>query len=90
MGISKPKPSDYIEVEDSKTEYKILRKDLSHYLMKIFSENVDAEYPQRIFETGRIFEDLKEKENLFYCFVTFSGLGNFGWSIHLLFKKTNR
>ena len=64
MGISKPKPSDYIEVEDSKTEYKILRKDLSHYLMKIFSENVDAEYPQRIFETGRIFEGLKEKESL--------------------------
>ncbi len=64
----------FIEVEGSKTEYTILRKDLDHYLMKILSENVDSEYPQRIFETGKVFggwggrgaigSDWAETENL--------------------------
>jgi len=54
---------EFIEVEESKTEYTILRKDLTHYLMKIFSENVDCEYPQRIFEIGRVFNQ-EETENL--------------------------
>ena len=57
-----------VEVEGSKTEYNILRKDLTHYLMKIFSENVDSEYPQKIYETGGVFLDsdkgILEKENL--------------------------
>jgi len=53
-----------IEVEGSKTDYTILRKDLSHYLMKILSENVDSEYPQKIFEVGKIFNDYKESESL--------------------------
>jgi phenylalanyl-tRNA synthetase beta chain len=53
----------FIEVEESKTEYTILRKDLTHYLMKIFSENVDSEYPQRIFEIGKVFNP-HETENL--------------------------
>jgi len=59
---------DFIEVEESKTEYTILRKDLTHYLLKILSENVDSEYPQRIFEIGKVFSaigsDLAETENL--------------------------
>jgi phenylalanyl-tRNA synthetase beta chain len=65
---------EFIEVKESKTDYTILRKDLTHYLLKILSENVDAEYPQRIFEMGRIFggmggrgttgSDLAETENL--------------------------
>jgi phenylalanyl-tRNA synthetase beta chain len=46
---------DFIEVEESKTDYTILRKDLSSCLLKIFSENVDSEYPQRIFEIGKVF-----------------------------------
>ncbi len=64
----------FIEVEESKTDYTILRKDLTHYLLKILSENVDSEYPQRIFESGKIFRglgrqdeigsDLAETENL--------------------------
>lgn len=52
---------DFIEVENSKTEYTILRKDLTHYLLKVFSENVDAEYPQKIFELGRVFNIGEEK-----------------------------
>lgn len=52
-----------IKVESSKTEYNLLRQNLSHYLLKNLSENVDAEYPQKIFEVGKVFGD-KEKENL--------------------------
>ena len=54
---------EFTEVEESKTDYNILRKNLSHYLLKIFSENVDSEYPQRIFEIGRVFQK-EECENL--------------------------
>ena len=50
-----------IEVEGSKTEYSVLRKDLNQALLNIFSENVDSEYPQKIFEIGRIFKDSPEK-----------------------------
>ena len=53
-----------IEVEESKTEYNILRKDLSHYLLKNLSENVDSEYPQRIFEVGKVFNSINEEEHL--------------------------
>lgn len=52
-----------IEVENSKTDYNILRKDLTHYLLKILSENVDSEYPQKIFEVGKVFTP-KETDNL--------------------------
>ena len=45
-----------IEVENSKTEYNLLRNNLLHINLKILSENTNAEYPQRIFELGRIFE----------------------------------
>jgi phenylalanyl-tRNA synthetase beta chain len=52
---------NFVEVEESKTDYTILRKDLTHYLLKIFSENVDSEYPQRIFEIGKIFSPAEEE-----------------------------
>jgi phenylalanyl-tRNA synthetase beta chain len=54
---------EYLEVENSKTDYNILRKNLSHYLLKVLSENSDTEYPQKIFEIGKVF-DKEEKENL--------------------------
>jgi len=50
-----------IEVGESKTEYSVLRKDLSHSLFRIFSENVDSEYPQKIFEVGKVFLASQEK-----------------------------
>ena len=57
-----------IEVENSKTEYSALRKNLSHYLLKNLSENIYNEYPQKIFEIGTVFElkdeQIIEKENL--------------------------
>ena len=58
---------DFVEIESSKTEYNILRKDLLHYLLKVLSENSDSEYPQKIFEVGKIFEQkngITEKESL--------------------------
>ncbi len=55
-GIPEKQEKGFIELEDSKTDYEILRKDLVHFLLKNFSENVDAEYPQKIFEIGKIFE----------------------------------
>lgn len=61
MGIA---PEGFIEVENSKTDYTILRKDLTPYMMKILSENVDSEYPQKIFEMGKVFKNYQESENL--------------------------
>jgi len=46
---------DKIEVLDSKTDYKILRQGLLIPAFRFFSENKDAEYPQRIFELGKVF-----------------------------------
>ena len=68
MGITKKQIKSFIEVEKSKTDYDLLRENLSHYLLKNLSENVDAEYPQKIFEIGKIFElksnKVNEKEKL--------------------------
>jgi phenylalanyl-tRNA synthetase beta chain len=58
------KPENFIEVKDSKTDYSILRQDLVHYLLRIFSENVDVSYPQEIFQLGKVFKGYGEKENL--------------------------
>ena len=63
MGLSERQENNYLEVEESKTEYDILRKNLSSYLMKVLSNNVDSEYPQRIFEIGTVFSP-EESENL--------------------------
>ena len=49
------KIQDKIEVENSKTEYKILRSNLLIPALRIFAENKDNEYPQRIFEIGSVF-----------------------------------
>ncbi len=67
MGIPKKQEKNFIELERSKTDYNILRKDLTHYMLKVISENVDSEYPQTIFELGKVFESgkqIKEIENL--------------------------
>jgi len=67
MGIPEKQEKDFIDVKESKTDYTLLRGDLSHYALKILSENVDAEYPQKIFEIGKVFnsrDGILEKENL--------------------------
>ena len=68
MGISKTNEKEFIEVEESKTDYSMLRKYLTPYLLKNISENIDSEYPQSIFEIGKVFklqkEEINERENL--------------------------
>jgi phenylalanyl-tRNA synthetase beta chain len=44
-----------IEVADSKTEYKVLRPSLLVPTLRIFAENKDNEYPQKLFEIGTVF-----------------------------------
>jgi len=68
MGFNEKQEKNLVEVEESKTEYNVLRRDLSHLLLRTFSENKNSEYPQKIFEAGKIFDlknnELVEKENL--------------------------
>jgi len=45
-----------IQVRDSKTDFTILRQDLSCSLFKVLAENIDSEYPQKICEVGKIFK----------------------------------
>jgi phenylalanyl-tRNA synthetase beta chain len=44
-----------IEVENSKSEYKYLRNSLLNMSLKVLNDNLDNEYPQKIFEIGTIF-----------------------------------
>jgi phenylalanyl-tRNA synthetase beta chain len=67
MGVIESKEVEFVQIEESKTEYNILRKDISHYLLKNIADNSDSEYPQKIFETGIVFKDKEkiiEKEKL--------------------------
>jgi phenylalanyl-tRNA synthetase beta chain len=52
----------FIEVEESKTDYNVLRMDLLSNILKILYENSDSGYPQSIYEIGRVFAKNKEKE----------------------------
>jgi len=53
-----------IEVEKSKTDYSVLRPNLLCSSLKTLSENNDAEYPQKIFEIGRVFEQGKSETGI--------------------------
>jgi len=63
LGIKKA-----IEVLESKTDYNMLRPNLLINSLKTLGENTDAKYPQKIFESGKVFEangeDIEEKEKL--------------------------
>lgn len=51
-----------IEVEDSKTEHKLLRPEILPSILKVLSDNVKSEYPQRIFEVGTCFSKNENEE----------------------------
>ncbi|MBI5149110.1 phenylalanine--tRNA ligase subunit beta [Candidatus Pacearchaeota archaeon] len=51
-----------VEVEKSKSDFKVLRPNLLIPALKILSENVDTEYPQSIFELGTVFQENKNEE----------------------------
>ena len=91
MGISKIQKNELIQVKDSKTDYTILRKDLTHYLLKNLSENIDSEYPQKIFEIGKVFEEktlIKEKEKIATA-ITPGNFTEIRQILEYLFKMTN-
>lgn len=71
-----------IEAEESKTENNILRNSLLANSINILSENSDAQYPQKIFESGKVFENdekcetgISETESL--CISLCSDAANF-------------
>ncbi len=91
MGIPKKQESKFVEIENSKTDYDILRKDLTHYLLKILSENVDVEYPQKIFELGKVFEidkEISETEKLSAA-ITPGNFTEIKQTIEYLFRMIN-
>ena len=55
MGFSEKEEEGFISLEGSKTDFSIMRKDLTHYILENISENSDSEYPQKIFEMGKVF-----------------------------------
>ena len=56
VAIGKLGDHDKIELENSKSEYKLLRHNLIIPGLRILSENKDNEYPQKIFEIGKVFK----------------------------------
>jgi phenylalanyl-tRNA synthetase beta chain len=59
------KENSSIEMENSKSEFKILRPNLSMMALKTLKNNVDAEYPQRVFEIGKVFsKDIKQETGI--------------------------
>ncbi len=84
-----------IEVENSKTEYKILRPSLLPSILKTLSENIDKEYPQKIFEIGTCFSPdekqetrLKEKDKLAIA-LTPSNFTELKQKLNYLFEMLN-
>lgn len=59
--LKKSKITEKIEVENSKTDFKYLRYNLISTGLRTLSENLDSEYPQKIFEIGTCFS-LDESE----------------------------
>lgn len=53
-----------LEVKDSKTEYNVLRSSLLTQQLKLLGENIDAQYPQKIFEIGTVFEKIEKTEEI--------------------------
>ncbi|MCX8194246.1 MAG: phenylalanine--tRNA ligase subunit beta [Candidatus Pacearchaeota archaeon] len=60
--LKKQEKKEFIEIEKSRTDYCFLRANLLISALKILSENVDAEYPQKLFEIGTVFKKNEEKE----------------------------
>ncbi len=51
-----------LETENSKTEFNLLRPNLLANQLKILSENTASEYPQNIFELGKVFNEKAEEQ----------------------------
>lgn len=54
--------AERIELENSKTEYKALRRELLTPALRTLAENKDNAYPQKLFEIGRVFKRDRQAE----------------------------
>jgi len=61
--LTKGKIKNTIGVKESRSDFKFLRPNLLIPALKVLSENVDAEYPQKIFEIGTVFREDKNQES---------------------------
>lgn len=58
------KEDGFVLLKNSKSkEYNSLRKSLALTLLNTFARNLHREYPQAIFEIGKVFDEDKDKEN---------------------------
>ena len=60
--LKKANVKEAIEVEKSKTDYKVLRPNLTCSMLNALANNVDSEYPQKLFEIGTVFEKNSKEE----------------------------
>jgi len=60
--IEKLNEKSAIEVEKSKTEYRFLRNNLFGSMLRTLATNINAEYPQKLFEIGTVFRKNEKKE----------------------------
>jgi len=76
MDLKDKELKEVFEIKESKTDYNLLRGNLTHQSLKVLSENIDSEYPQKLFEIGKVFEEknnsIKEVEKL-SCSITPGG-----------------
>jgi len=61
--LVKLEDKEKLELENSKTDYKLLRPNLLIPALRILAENKDNEYPQNIFEIGTVFSRAKDEKS---------------------------
>jgi phenylalanyl-tRNA synthetase beta chain len=61
--VEKNNLKESLELLDSRNDYKFLRSNLLVPTLRVLSENKDSEYPQKLFEIGRVFNKNSQKEN---------------------------
>jgi phenylalanyl-tRNA synthetase beta chain len=89
MGLKDKELKKVFEIKESKTESDLLRSNLTHQALKVLSENIDSEYPQKLFEIGKVFEEkntqIKEIEKL-SCAVSPGGFTEIKQTLEYFFK----
>jgi phenylalanyl-tRNA synthetase beta chain len=71
-------------------EYSFLRKILFPSIMNFFKNNIEKEYPQKIFEIGYVVENLKGKRNIAFAIAdSETNLSELISYINAFFKELN-
>jgi len=63
MGLKDKELKEVFEIKESKTDYNLLRSNLTHQSLRVLSENINSEYTQKLFEIGKIFEEKNNNIN---------------------------